>query len=86
MNTVKITELSDATKNDAQFLDIREAGKPASGNIKADLEIPLSILRDELDQLDASKPVYILARKGLGPYNASRILAGKGFDVKIVAE
>lgn len=86
LNTIKIAELSDEDKAGAQFLDIREAGKPASGSIKADFEIPLSVLRDELDQLDAAKPVYILARKGLGPYNASRILAGKGFKVKIVAE
>ncbi|WP_461215124.1 FAD-dependent oxidoreductase [Lacticaseibacillus sp. GG6-2] len=83
-NTVTLASLSPAARASGYFLDIREPGRPQSGTIAADGNIPLSQLRDRLDELPKAKTIYIIERLGLGPYNATRILAGNGFDVKIV--
>ncbi|MFC6254096.1 FAD-dependent oxidoreductase [Secundilactobacillus hailunensis] len=84
--TVHYSDLSATERNAGIFLDIHEAGKSASGTIPSDLAIPLTELRDRLSEIPADKTVYILYRKGLGPYNATRILAGNGYQVKIVVE
>lgn len=81
---VNFDDLSADDKATGHFLDIRESGKLTGSSIKPTHEIPLSQLRDRLDELSKDQPVYILYRKGLGPYNASRILAGNGFTVKVV--
>lgn len=84
--TVRYSELTEPERWDGTFLDIHEAGKPVSGKIDSDLAIPLTELRDRLKEIPTGHTVYILYRKGLGPYNASRILAGNGYDVKIVTD
>lgn len=84
--TVKYSDLTEPERWDGTFLDIHEEGKPASGKIDSDLAIPLTELRDRLKEIPINHTVYILYRKGLGPYNASRILAGNGYDVKIVVD
>ncbi|GAX05254.1 CoA-disulfide reductase [Secundilactobacillus pentosiphilus] len=84
--TVSYEQLSATERTDGIFLDIHEAGKAASSKIDSDLAIPLTELRDRLSEIPTGHTVYILYRKGLGPYNATRILAGNGFDVKIVTE
>lgn len=84
--TVKYSDLTEPERWDGTFLDIHEEGKPASGKIDSDLAIPLTELRDRLKKIPINHTVYILYRKGLGPYNASRILAGNGYDVKIVVD
>ena len=37
-------------------------------------------LRERIDELDRSKPVYIICQSGLRSYIASRILVGNGFN------
>ncbi|MFD1485339.1 FAD-dependent oxidoreductase [Lacticaseibacillus baoqingensis] len=83
-NTVSYHDLSADQREHGYFLDIREPGRPAVGNIPADGNIPLSQLRQRLSELPQGQPIYIIERKGLGPYNATRILAGNGWPVKIV--
>lgn len=84
--TVSYGDLTDSDRENGVFLDIRESGRQASGTLKPDMVIPLTTLRDRLDELPKDRTIYILYRKGLGPYNATRILAGNGFSVKIVTE
>lgn len=84
--TVRYSDLTEPEKWAGTFLDIHEAGKPVSSKIDSDLAIPLTELRDRLNEVPTGHTVYILYRKGLGPYNASRILSGNGYDVKIVMD
>ncbi len=84
--TIKVDDISADDLKTAVFLDIREAGKPATGSIKPTLNIPLSELRDRIDEVPKDKKVYITFRKGLGPYNASRVLAGKGINATMIEE
>lgn len=84
--TIKAADIPAADLKTAVFLDIREAGKPVAGSIQPTLNIPLSDLRDRIDEIPTDKKVYITFRKGLGPYNASRVLAGKGIKAIMIEE
>lgn len=84
--TIKLTDIPEADFKSAFFLDIREAGKPAAGSVTPTLNIPLSELRERINEVPTDKKVYITFRKGLGPYNASRILAGKGIKATMIEE
>lgn len=86
VKTVAVEALTDDDRANGFFLDVREAGKPKSGTIEATANIPLSELRDRVAEVPTGKPVFITYRKGLNPYNAARILAGKGYDVKLITE
>ncbi|MTV83113.1 FAD-dependent oxidoreductase [Secundilactobacillus folii] len=84
--TVLYANLTPEERKQGFFLDIHEADKPASSDLHADLEIPLMELRNRLNEIPADRTIYVLYRKGLGPYNASTILRGNGYKVKIVQQ
>ena len=83
-NTVSFATLTEAQRQQGFFLDIREAGRPKTSTLPEDANIPLSQLRQRLTELPQDRLIYLIERKGLGPYNATRILAGNGFNVKII--
>lgn len=83
-NTVSFATLTTAQRQQGFFLDIREAGRPKTSELPEDANIPLSQLRQRLAELPQDRLIYLIERKGLGPYNATRILAGNGFNVKII--
>ncbi len=62
------------------LLDTRTAGEYAAGHIEGFVNIAVDRLREHLDSLDRSKPVYVICQSGLRSYIASRILTGSGFD------
>lgn len=62
------------------LLDTRTVGEYAQGHIDGFKNIPVDELREHLNELDPSKPVYVICQSGLRSYIASRILSGNGFD------
>lgn len=44
------------------------------------INIPVDDLRENIDKLDKSKPVYVMCQSGLRSYIFCRILSGEGFD------
>ncbi len=62
------------------LLDTRTPMEYGMGHIDGFVNIPIDNLRERLDELDKSKPVYVICQSGLRSYIASRILAGSGFD------
>ena len=62
------------------LLDTRTEGEYARGHYDGTVNIPLDSLRGRLDELDASKPVYVNCQVGLRGYIACRILMAHGFD------
>ena len=62
------------------LLDTRTTGEFAGGHIDGFTNIPVDELRERLDELDKSKPVYVICQSGLRSYIACRILAGNGFE------
>lgn len=49
------------------------------GHIPGFVNIPVDELRERLEELDRSKPVYAICQSGLRSYIACRILEGRGF-------
>ena len=62
------------------LLDTRTAGEYSRGHIDGFMNIPVDELRERLDELDKSKPIYVICQSGLRSYIACRILAGNGYD------
>lgn len=65
----------------AQLVDTRTVKEFARGHAPGFINIPLDELRDRLDELDSTRPVYVMCHTGIRSYIASRILVGHGFDV-----
>lgn len=63
-----------------QLLDVRTTGEYKRGHIEGFTNIPVDNLRDNLGELDPSKPVYVICQSGVRSYIASRILTQRGFD------
>lgn len=62
------------------LLDVRNPGEYARGHIDGAVNIALDGIREHLDELDKSKPVYVNCFSGMRSYIACRILSGNGFD------
>lgn len=62
------------------LLDTRTVEEFAHGHIDGFTNIPVDELRECLDELDKTKPVYVICQSGLRSYIACRILAGNGYD------
>ncbi len=63
------------------LLDTRTPFEYHMGHVAGFINIPVDELREHLDELDKTKPVYVICQSGLRSYIASRILAGNNFDV-----
>ena len=72
----------DSLPEDAVKLDVRNPEELAElGEIPGFVNIPLNQLRQRLDEIDLTRPVYVTCQVGLRGYVAARILAQKGAKV-----
>ena len=62
------------------LLDVRTKWEAANGNIDGFINIPLDDLRERINELDKSKPVYVHCHSGMRSYIAARILTQNGFN------
>ncbi len=62
------------------LLDTRTVWEYSRSHIDGFINIPVDDLRERLEELDKTKPVYIICQSGLRSYIAARILMGSGFD------
>lgn len=62
------------------LLDVRTRGEVQEGAIDGFVNIPLDELRQNINRLDRTKPLYVHCKSGLRSYIACRILSGHGFD------
>lgn len=62
------------------LIDTRTKGEYRLGHIDGFINIPVDSLRERMNEIDKSKPVYIVCQVGLRGYLACRILAGYGYD------
>jgi len=62
------------------LLDIRTKMEYDNGNIDGFINIPVDELRQNLNKLDKSKPVYVTCQVGLRGHIACRILSQNGFE------
>lgn len=62
------------------LLDTRTVGEFRLGHIDGFRNIPVDELRERLDEVEKSKPVYVICQSGLRSYIATRILVGNGYE------
>ncbi|HZW48786.1 MAG TPA: DsrE/DsrF/DrsH-like family protein [Bacillota bacterium] len=62
------------------LLDVRTDIEYENGHMEGFVNIPLDDLRNRLEELSRSKPIYLTCQVGLRGYIAARILSQNGFD------
>lgn len=77
---VYVTQVRELVENHAFIVDVREANEYAAGHIIGAVNIPLSEIRDRLDEIPKDRPVYLHCRSAQRSYNAALALQHLGFD------
>lgn len=62
------------------LLDVRTTGEYRRGHAEGFINLPVDELRERLEEMDRSKPVYVMCQSGLRSYVACRLLTQHGFD------
>lgn len=76
---VRVSEVRGLVESGACIIDVREEGEYALSHIKTAVNIPLSQLRQRLDEIPKDRPVYLHCRSSQRSYNAVLALQGHGF-------
>lgn len=77
---VYVHEVRDLVENGAYIIDVREVDEYKVGHIKGAKNIPLSEIRDRLDEIPTDIPVYLHCRSAQRSYNACLALQHLGFN------
>lgn len=66
----------------ATLVDVRERGEFARGHVPGAMNLPLSELRDRLDELPRHRELWLYCQSGKRSYDAARALLQHGFQVR----
>lgn len=77
---VKVDEVRKLIENQAYFLDVREKNEFESGHLINAHNIPLSELRERMNEIPKDQAVYVHCRSGQRSYNAVMALQNSGFS------
>lgn len=77
---VPVTKVRELVLDGAFIIDVREKGEFVTGHLKTAINIPLSELRDRVDEVPKDKPVYLHCRSSQRSYNAVMALTNMGYD------
>ncbi len=80
LKQVHVSEIRPLAESGAYILDVREKGEFARSHIKGAHNIPLSVLRQHLDEIPRDRPVYLHCRTSQRSYYAYCTLRDNGFD------
>lgn len=77
---IPVSAVRGLVEKGAYFLDVRERPEYEAGHIRGAANIPLSELRDRLEEIPKDRPLYVHCRSGQRSYYACRVLAAHGFS------
>ncbi len=77
---VPVTKVRELVENKAFIVDVREEDEFAEGHLKNAINIPLSQLRDRMEEIPKDEPVYLHCRSSQRSYNAVMALQGMGYE------
>ena len=77
---VYVTQVRDLVENGECIIDVREVNEFENGNIKGAINIPLSQLRDRVNEIPKDRTLYIHCRSAQRSYNAALALQQLGFN------
>ena len=75
---VPVTKVRELVETGACIIDVREKNEYGLGHLKTSVNIPLSELRDRLDEIPRDRPVYLHCRSSQRSYNACMALVNRG--------
>ncbi|NLJ96231.1 MAG: FAD-dependent oxidoreductase [Clostridiales bacterium] len=77
---VNVDKVRDLVENNNTIIDVRENYEFKQGHIKGAINIPLSELRERVDEIPKDKPVYLHCQTGQRSYNATLALQNMGYN------
>ncbi|EQK43739.1 pyridine nucleotide-disulfide oxidoreductase family protein [[Clostridium] bifermentans ATCC 638] len=77
---VYVHQVRDLVENNEIIIDVREEDEYKDGHIKGAINIPLSQIRDRINEIPKDKNVYLHCRSAQRSYNAIMALTHMGFD------
>lgn len=76
---VNVDKVRDLVESNAYIIDVREVREYENGHIKGAKNIPLSQLRERVNEIPNDVPVYLHCRTGQRSYNAALALQNLGY-------
>lgn len=80
LRQVHVSDVRPLVESGACIVDVRESDEYDEGHIKGAKNVPLSTLRQHLDEIPRDVPVYLHCRSSQRSYYAYSILRGHGWD------
>lgn len=77
---ITVDEVRTLLEVGATFIDVREPHEYKKGHLKGAKNIPLSELRERVNEIPKDKPVYVHCRSGQRSYNAVLALQHLGYE------
>jgi len=77
---VHVSEVRGLVESGACIIDVREEDEYEAGHIKTAKNIPLTQLRQRMDEIPKDQPVYVHCRSSQRSYYSLCALKGNGFD------
>ncbi len=77
---INVDQVRDLVEQNQVIVDVRERYEYENGHINGAINIPLSELRDRVEEIPKDKPVYLHCRSGQRSYNAALALQHLGYD------
>ena len=80
LRQVPVTQVRSLVEQGAYIIDVREEGEFAAGHLKGAHNIPLSQLRQRMEEIPRDVPVYLHCRTSQRSYYAYACLQGHGYS------
>lgn len=77
---VHVSEVRGLVEQGAVIIDVREKNEFANGHLVNAMNIPLSELRERMEEIPTDVPVYVHCRSSQRSYNAVMALQNSGFN------
>jgi len=82
VDTITWQEMHELAAKGSYVLDIRERAEYMMEYLPGSVNIPLTELREHLNEIPKDQPIYVYCHVGTRGYTAARILSQHGFHVK----
>ena len=69
---------------DVRVVDVREPHEFDAGHLDGAVNLPLSVLRDRVDEVPRDREVWLVCAAGQRAYFAQRLLRQRGVDAKVL--
>lgn len=71
--------MRDLAESGAYIIDVRERNEYEAGHLKTSVNIPMSEIRQRINEIPTDRPLYIHCKSGQRSYNVCLLLKHLGF-------